>query len=274
MTVAGFLAALLWATNSRHEAALGQLRQECAQLRQEVVDRESAASQLQAALESFHRVPAPGEHPNQGPPGQKADTLDRSGKVPANPAEQKRKQAAATLDGLNVAWHEQADRLAGTRTRVNTLAADLSIPENVALVSPGRGMDTPSLSAYRPYFEAKKELDFQQVLLDKLRMQILAQEVEQTQQEEDPLQALRKTYAAQAEKVSAARAHFADLLVSLNVSDEIAVMDSAKGLTLAELAAYRPLFEAKREKEFLEAILDKLRRQIFAQEIEAKMPKP
>jgi hypothetical protein len=63
------------------------------------------------------------------------------------------------------------------------------------------------------------------------------------------------------------------LAASMSVPDELALMDQANATSFANYFAYQPFFEASREKQFLETVVEKLRLQMVAQELESKIAK-
>ncbi len=277
LAVAASLALILGVTFFKSQSALERLRQECAQLQQAGMERDARIAELQTRIENQQRTVAtlaqsatPLAPEPQSTPGKQSSQES----PPPESAELKRQRAAAALDALKAACLEQSNRLAAARSAFYSLATRMSVPADIAGMSPAKGLEAPSLRPYWPFFEARKELDFQQTMADRLRLRTLSEELEGLQLAMDPLEALESLYAAQSAQLEAARTLYSDLAASLNVPDEIALQDPAGPAAFSNLVAYQPFFEAKREKEFLEAALERLRVRMVAEEIDAKLPKP
>ena len=71
------------------------------------------------------------------------------------------------------------------------------------------------------------------------------------------------------QQLAAARQGAAELLRTLSVPPEISTMDASKALDTANLGAYRPFFEAKRERDVLQELGDRLRRRLIQEQVDA-----
>lgn len=74
---------------------------------------------------------------------------------------------------------KQADEKAATlAAQTKELLIQLNIPDDIASLEPRKGLASPSLQQYWPYFEAKKEAEMQQMIVDRLKMRTLQEQID------------------------------------------------------------------------------------------------
>jgi len=72
------------------------------------------------------------------------------------------------------------------------------------------------------------------------------------------------------EKLDTAKRKVEQLVLTLEIPDEVAMMDASKGLDVPGLKKYWPYFEAKRQRDILERLIGLLNLKAQAEEIEFK----
>jgi len=93
----------------------------------------------------------------------------------AQPPPESPRQQEAAIAALEFSAAEHQQKLDAVKQRAAELLAALNIPAEVSTMDPSKALDTASLRAYWPFFEAKRERDSMQFLMDRLRLR-LAQE--------------------------------------------------------------------------------------------------
>lgn len=97
---------------------------------------------------------------------------------------------------------------------------------------------------------------------------------EQSQQrQQDAIVSLRSTLVEQQLKLQTAKEKFKEVLVSLNVPDDVAILNPQAALSSLKNQAYWPYFETRKELDAQQLLVDKLQMQFIAQQIEAKILK-
>jgi DNA repair exonuclease SbcCD ATPase subunit len=198
----GCLVAPIIRSLGRNTAALEELRRECAQLRADLEARDRSIESLQSKLENLltpGTAPRTGLAPVPAPTARDGDidSLRRVAELAAlqsnvaalierlqmkssgpEPPEQaaRRAQAGVTLLETTVQNHQQ--KLEAARQKTAGLLLDLNIPPEVSTLDAAKGLDTASLRAYWPYFEAKRERETMQSLAERLAMRLLQEKID------------------------------------------------------------------------------------------------
>jgi hypothetical protein len=84
----------------------------------------------------------------------------------------------AAIAALEVTIQNEQQRLEAAKERVAELLIRLSIPAEVSTMDATKGLDTTSLRAYWPFFEAKRERDVLLSLAERLQLRLIQERVE------------------------------------------------------------------------------------------------
>ena len=128
-----------------------------------------------------------------------------------------------------------------------------------------QALDTVSLSGYWPFFEAKRERETLQGFADRLRARLIQERVDGVAQ----LAEVEALAQEGKQHLQAIKQKATELLTSLNVPDDISRMDANKALDTPDLRPYWPFFEAKREREILQTLEDRLRMRLIQEQVDA-----
>jgi hypothetical protein len=93
---------------------------------------------------------------------------------------------------------------------------------------------------------------------------------ESPRQREAGLAALEQSVGEFQQKLDAAKQRAEELLVSLSIPAEISTMDGTKALDTVSLKPYWPFFWAKRERENLAYLMEKLQARMMQEQVEAR----
>jgi DNA repair exonuclease SbcCD ATPase subunit len=191
--------AVLWSRQTATTAALITLQRQCEDLRSQLEARDQTLAELRSSIERWqHSAPATSitERAIPSAPGVSADfvltgrladlTLLQSNTLAlverlmaraaaAQPPPESPRQQEAAIAALEFSAAEHQQKLDAAKQRAAELLAALNIPAEVSTMDPSKALDTASLRAYWPFFEAKWERDSVQFLMDRLRLR-LAQE--------------------------------------------------------------------------------------------------
>jgi len=94
---------------------------------------------------------------------------------------------------------------------------------------------------------------------------------ESLHQREAGITALESAAAEHQQKLDAIKQKVVDLLVTLNIPPEVSSMDAAKVFDNPSLRTYWPFFEAKRQRENMQFLLERLQARLMQEKLEAKV---
>ena len=120
----------------------------------EVTALQAKASELVQALMAMREAPEAAEIPEQ---------LDR---------------ARVSLDVYDKHLQEARQKAKTLATQTKDLLLSLNIPRDIAHMEPGKALASVDLQPYWPYFEAKQEMESQNLLVERLRIRMLQEKVE------------------------------------------------------------------------------------------------
>lgn len=198
LAVFGAVAWLVFSERSGREAASNELRKEISELRSQLASSDVTLSALQAETQQLRRgaLAAGGSQATVGSlpetelnrrfaeltrlqsntailvQGLVTRTTDASSPVP----DALRRQAA--IVALEASVQEHGQRVEAAKQRATDLLLSLNIPAEVSTMDAAKALDTASLRAYWPYFEAKRERDTLQNLAERIQSRLLAERVD------------------------------------------------------------------------------------------------
>ena len=120
----------------------------------EVTALQAKASELVQALVAMREAPEAVEIPEQ---------LDR---------------ARVSLEVYDKHLQEARQKATTIATQTKDLLLSLNIPRDIAHMEPGKALASVDLQPYWPYFEAKQEMESQNLLVERLKMRMLQEKVE------------------------------------------------------------------------------------------------
>ena len=85
----------------------------------------------------------------------------------------------------------------------------------------------------------------------------------------EPVAAMEALAQEQQQQLQAAKQRATELLASLTVPDAVSTMEACKALDTASLRQYWPFFEAKREREALQAVTERLQMRVISERVDA-----
>lgn len=94
--------------------------------------------------------------------------------------EQRQRLREAGLAVLEARVTEQLKAIEDSETRLESLRVGLGVPDELAIMDSGKGADDPRLSAYRSYFEAKRERDKLRMFARILETKVMAEKIDQS----------------------------------------------------------------------------------------------
>ena len=176
-------------------------RQECAELKAQLVARDQAISDLQVKFANqpqFEPFSAPSHSDDLRQLNLRIEELAvqqsnilafvlkqlASNERAAEPADQrlmKQKEVIAYFDAQAAA---QQQKLEAANQKVQQFALSLQVPDEIALMDAATGLDVPGLNKYWPYFHAKRERDEIQRFAAIAKMKALSEKLDQ---EGDPI---------------------------------------------------------------------------------------
>lgn len=279
----------VFAERSRNRRALDEARRESATLRAELETRDRTITDLQAAVQPSRAVEAAGARPKvmretstlsdpeTGLSGQIAQLMAQQSNTaglvqrllaktldPESPEQAERARQAA-LQTLQASAHQNQQQLETARQKAAALLVELNIPIEIATMDAGEALDKASLREYWPFFEAKRERDTLQGVAERLRMRIIQEAVDRGA----GLGHLEALAQEGRQQLESARQKSKELLTTLNVPADVSTMDANKALDAATLRPYWPFFEAKRERELLQTVGERLQRRLIQEQIDA-----
>jgi hypothetical protein len=194
MCVAVAVAAGLWARSTSR--ALAELGRQGDRLREDVAARDQRITELEGIVRHSDALNLPQLASNPSPMGD-AELLQRmrdlvvfqsntvialdrlnarlgAGEPPRSTEEQWHKGMVVLEQSLT----ELLQRQQAAREKASDLLLKLNIPDEIAQMDAGKGLDSGSLRGYWPYFEAKRERETHQVLAERLRLRIIQEQVD------------------------------------------------------------------------------------------------
>jgi len=120
----------------------------------EVTALQAKASELVQALVAMREAPEAVEIPEQ---------LDR---------------ARVSLEVYDKHLQEARQKAAKFATQARDLLLSLNIPRDIAHMEPGKALASVDLQPYWPYFEAKQEMESENIIVERLKMRMLQEKVE------------------------------------------------------------------------------------------------
>ena len=171
----------------------------------------------------------------------------------------------AALRVLNTAAQQNRQKLETARQSAAELLITLDVRPEISTMDARQALDTVSLSGYWPFFEAKRKRDALQGFADRLRARLMQERVDGAAQ----LAEVEAVAQEEQQHLQVAKQKAAQLLTTLSVPDEISRMEANKALDTAGLRAYWPFFEAKRERDVLQTLEDRLRMRLIQEQVDA-----
>lgn len=198
LAAVGVVVALIFFERARTTAALRELRREAAELREQLEARDTTISSLQAEVQQLRRgvLVADGARTSSVSPSDlewarrvTELTLHQSNtaviierllaRTPdAPPPAVAAQRRAAGLAALEASVQEEQQKLEAAKQKAAELLISLNIPADVSTMDAAKGLDTASLRAYWPYFEAKRERDSLQFLEERFRLRLIAERLD------------------------------------------------------------------------------------------------
>ena len=84
----------------------------------------------------------------------------------------------ASIQILQKHLKQAQEKATALDSRTKELSLQLNIPEEIASLEPRKGLASASLQQYWPYFEAKKEAEMQQMIVDRLKMRTIQEQID------------------------------------------------------------------------------------------------
>jgi chromosome segregation ATPase len=94
---------------------------------------------------------------------------------------------------------------------------------------------------------------------------------ESPRQSEAAVTALELSVAEYQQKLEETKQRAAELVVTLNIPAEVSTMDASKALDIANLKPYWPFFEAKRERDSMQLLTERLRMRLAQEQLDARI---
>jgi len=278
-----------FAERARNRRALEEARHEAAMLRAELAALDRAIPDWQADVQPLRVADAAGARPKVTREtltlsdletelseliaqlmAQQSNTADLVQQLVAKTSdhespEQAERARQAAVQMLQASAHQNQQQLESVRQKAAALLVDLNIPIEIATMEASEALDKASLRAYWPFFEAKRERDTLQGVAERLRMRIIQEEVDRGA----GLGHLEALAQEGQQQLQSARQKAKELLTTLNVPADVSTMDANKALDAATLRPYWPFFEAKRERELLQGLDERLKRRLIQEQIDA-----
>jgi hypothetical protein len=172
-------------------------------------------------------------------------------------------------------------QLEGRDATISALQADVQQLRRTALVD-GKSLSSAALPQSSAALPVELELARRVVDLT-LQQSNTAIEVEKllartadapsptllAQRQEAALTALEAMIEEHQQKAAAAKDRAAELLISMEIPADVSTLDAAKALDTASLRPYWPFFEAKREREFLRMLSERLVLRLAQERVDA-----
>jgi hypothetical protein len=180
------------------KARLAESERESAGLRQELEARDSTIAEMQTTIENLQsRAPKQLTTSRAQVEAEVQQRLAEAARLQSNAAQlvgaltaareapeapetpeylEKRTQASIEILGKHVKHAEE--KATALNARMKELLTQLNIPEEIASLEPRKGLASASLQQYWPYFEAKKEAEMHQMIVDRLKMRTLQENIE------------------------------------------------------------------------------------------------
>ena len=198
----GIIAVFVVTERSRNRVALEELGRVTAELRAQLEERNGVISSLQADLQQMQsqvRAAPQSNHMNMSPSDSFAESrlaqriaelgvqvsntamvVERlAARIPGTdfPA-QTAERSKALLPALEVSAQEEQRKAELATQRAAELLTNLNVPPEAAMIPPNQALDNVDLRAYWPFFEAKKERDVQQRIVEAIRLKLMSEKIE------------------------------------------------------------------------------------------------
>jgi hypothetical protein len=82
------------------------------------------------------------------------------------------------IDSLDARAASRQDNLNAAKRKIDHLALNLQVPDEVAMTDPAEALDIPGLKKYWPYFQARRERDEIQRFITILKMKAVSEELD------------------------------------------------------------------------------------------------
>jgi hypothetical protein len=192
----------LFSGRSRDKAAMEDLRRESADLRAQLEARDRAIADLQTIVAGLPQRSAVSPRPSGERPQspflnaelelarRMADVTSAQsnllvlvekliaragGSHPPDVAARLNQKALVVFETVA---NEEQQRLDSAKQRAAELLVGLNVPAEISTMEAGKALDTAGLRAYWPYFEAKRERDALQALVERLRIRLMQERME------------------------------------------------------------------------------------------------
>src|SRR5258706_7441374 len=187
---------------SKDKAALEKFEQLTRELRADVEARDRTIDQLQNSLRQIHasNTSAPQTSPANKVALDLSGNSELVGRLEAITAAQKQtmalvhkvgakvgafdspertaQEAQAGIAALEEAQAEHQKKLAEATQRMTELVVSLKVPDEAAGLDTDKALNTPSLQAYWPYFEARRERENARVITERLNLRIIQEQID------------------------------------------------------------------------------------------------
>lgn len=142
-------------------------------------ERESqSASRTQVEAEIQHRLAEAARLQSNATQLIGALAAAREAPEAAEVPEHLEQRTQASIQILEKHLKQAQEQASALDTRIKELSIQLNIPEEIASLEPRKGLASVSLQQYWPYFEAKKEAEMQQMIVDRLKMRTLQEQID------------------------------------------------------------------------------------------------
>ena len=182
--------------------AVTELRNQCEELRSQIEGRDQTITELRTSVERSQQSPLGAPTADRGsfpPPGSGAEvelarriadltvlqsnTLALVERLTAraadadSPAEKaQRRQAGVAYLEKYLAEHQ--NKLEASKRRAAELLFGMSIPADISALEPSKALETAALKDYWPYFEARRERDSLQFIMERLQIRLVQEQVD------------------------------------------------------------------------------------------------
>jgi hypothetical protein len=203
LAITGFL----WSRQIEDSTALARVQNQCDGLRRELAGRDQSIADLRASIDRLEQAAVANQVAESNrltqPTAAQAEVARRLAdlatvnsntvalvaKLVGRNAETQTtsetpQERAGTIKGLETSVAEQREKLDAMKKKTSELLESLKVPEEVSTMDPAKALDTANLKTYWPFFEAKRERDSLQLMLERLRTRLAQEKIEARVQEQ------------------------------------------------------------------------------------------
>jgi hypothetical protein len=199
--IVAVMAGFLWHRQDADSTALRRVQRECEVLRRELTERDRVVADLRVSIERLEQAALASRSTETNRPPEptaaeaevarrvadlatvNSNTVALVAKLVRRNAEADRRsetpqQRASGIKALESALAEQRKKVDALKQKTAELLVDLKVPEEISTMDSSKALDTARLKAYWPFFEAKRERDSMQLILDQLRMRLAQEQID------------------------------------------------------------------------------------------------